>query len=145
MLFLLGGLAVDTMPFNVDAVSRTARADLATKPVMGGLAPSEFTGEGEDVLTLSGQLLPLKIGGLDELEIADEMRRTGARFPLMRGDGKRLGWRAITRISERHRHLMRDGVGFTVHHTIQMRKVQPEAGDGQQVIAGLLTLFDALG
>ena len=144
MLYMLGTLTLDTRPFNADAFDRSADADLATKPVIGGLEPSEFMGEGADEVTLSGQLLPAKIGGLGELEIAHQMRRTGARFPLMRGDGARLGWFAITRIAEGHTNLMRDGVGFTVRHSITMKKVQADTGAGQSIISGLLSLFESL-
>lgn len=141
MLYMLGTLAIDTRPFNVDEVSRDAGADIISKPLMGTFPGKEFGGEGEDEIVLSGQLLPTKIGGLDQLEIAHGMRRAGARFPLHRGDGQRMGWFAITKISERHRDLARNGVGFTVAHTITMTRVQPDAGSGQQIIFGLLSLF----
>ncbi len=144
MLYSLGTLTLDTRPFNADAVRRHATADLPSKGVMGGLDSSEFTGEGRDIITLSGQLLPSKIGGLTELEVAHEMRRSGARFPVMRGDGRRMGWYAITSISEAHRELLRSGVGFIVKHRITMKKVQADAGAGQQIITALLSLFDGI-
>ncbi len=141
MLYMLGTLAIDTRPFSIDDMQRSASADIATKPLMEAFPGKEFTGEGDDEITLSGQLLPTKIGGLEELEIAHEMRRSGTKFPLQRGDGTRLGWFAITRISENHTSLTREGVGFVVKHTIVMTKVQPDVGSGQQVITGLLSLF----
>lgn len=144
MLYMIGTLALDTRPFNADAMARTTTADVVSKNVIGGLNPSEFTGEGRDEIRLSGQLLPTKIGGLTELEVAQEMRRKGTRVPVMRGDGFRLGWYAITRITERHSHLMRDGVGFTVSYAITLKKVQDDRRDGSQVIAGLVGLFEAL-
>lgn len=142
-LYVLGGVVMDTRPFNADKFERRASADLVQKAVMGGLQPSEFMGEGEESLTLSGQLLPFKTGGLTELDVLDEMRRTGARFPVMRGDGKRLGTYAITDISERHRELMRDGVGFVVKYSVRLRKVQANY-DGGAVIASLISIFEAL-
>lgn len=141
MLYMLGTLTIDTRPFSVDEMQRTASADIASKALMGALPGKEFTGEGDDEITLSGQLLPTKIGGLSELEIAHEMRRNGVRFPVMRGDGERLGWFAFTRISENHTDLTRDGVGFVVKHSLVMTRVQPDAGSGQQIISGLLSLF----
>ncbi|MCF1502894.1 phage tail protein [Afifella sp. H1R] len=143
MLYMIGTLTLD-VALNVDTVDRDASADLATKPVIGGLEPSEFMGEGKDEFILSGQLLPTKIGGLDELEIAHQMRRDGTRVPLMRGDGSRLGTFAITRIAEKHEDLVATGVGFRVRHTITLKKVQPDAAAGRQVIFGLLSLFGAI-
>lgn len=144
MLYMIGTLALDTAPFSADAMSRMAGADIVAKPIVGGFQPKEFMGEGEDEITLSGRLLPSKIGGLTELEVAHQMRRDGARFPLMRGDGARLGWFAITKISEKHTQLLRNGVGFVVEHEIAMLKTEPDTGAGLQVISGLLSLFEAL-
>lgn len=141
MLYMLGTLSIDTRPFSIDDMQRTASADIASKALIGAFPAKEFTGEGDDEITLSGQLLPTKIGGLDELEMAHEMRRGGTKFPLQRGDGTRLGWFAITRITESHTDLTRNGVGFVVKHTIVMTKVRPDTGAGQQVITGLLSLF----
>ena len=150
MLYVLGAVVADTVPFNVDAVSRSARADLVAKNVMGGLDKLELMGEGEDQLEFSGQLLPYRTGGLTQFEVLDQMRRSGARFPVMRGDGKRLGVYAITELSEEHEELMRDGVGFTVEFSITCRKVPdvvaatPGGIDGAAIIMGLVSLFGAL-
>ncbi|KAB2779423.1 phage tail protein [Brucella anthropi] len=141
MLYMLGTLTIDTRPFSIDEMQRTASADIASKPLINAFPGKEFTGEGDDEITLSGQILPTKIGGMNELEIAHEMRRNGTRFPLQRGDGTRLGWFAITRITENHTNLTRNGVGFVLKHTIVMTRVQPDAGSGQQIISGLLSLF----
>ncbi|MFN4098138.1 MAG: phage tail protein [Pararhodobacter sp.] len=138
---MIGTLTLDTRPFNADRMSREASADIASKPLIGTLPGKEFMGEGDDRITLSGQLLPFKTGGLTELEIAHSMRRRGARFPLHRGDGYRLGWFAIVGISEGHSELSRSGVGHIVTHSITMEKVLPDAGAGQQIIFGLQALF----
>ncbi len=145
MLYMMGALALDTRPFNADKMTRDADASVVAKPLFGAFPAKEFTGEGEDDITLSGTLIPSKIGGLNELEIAHQMRRSGTRFPLMRGDGWRVGWYAITKINEQHENLTRDGVGFSVQCTITMTKTAPDTGAGQQVISGLLSLFEALG
>jgi len=56
LLYMLGSLVMDTRPFNADEMSRDASADIASKPVMGSLPAKEFMGEGNDKVTLSGQL-----------------------------------------------------------------------------------------
>lgn len=144
MLYMLGTLTVDTRPFSIDTMDRTADASIVSKPVIGGFQPKEFTGEGEDEITISGEIIPHRIGGLSHLEMAHEMRRAGTRFPLSRGDGTFFGWYAISKINEKHSDLMRDGVGFKVAHTITMVKTGMDFGSGQQVISGLLSLFKAL-
>ncbi len=62
----------------------------------------------------------------------------------MRGDGHRYGWFAITSISESHSELARTGVPFVVRHSITMIKTEHDIGARQQIIQGLLSLFNAL-
>lgn len=146
MLYMIGTLSLDTAPFNADEMDRTAGADFAVKPIMGGLQGREFMGEGDDKITLSGQLLPFKTGGLTHLEAAHGFRRSGTRLPLMRGDGKSFGWFVIESIKESHSELMRDGVGFVVKHTIEMTKIAaPSASAGGNLVGQLLSLFGAFG
>ena len=72
MLHMLGTLTVDTRPFSIDAMERSADASIVAKPVIGAAPPKEFTGDGEDDITISGQILPLRIGGLNQLELAHQ-------------------------------------------------------------------------
>ncbi|MCX2722625.1 phage tail protein [Roseibium salinum] len=141
---MIGAIEIDTFPFSVDGVTRTASADIATKPLLNGLKGAEFMGEGDDKLYLRGQILPSKIGGLTELEALHEHMRQGAALPVMRGDGRRLGTFAITDIRETHQELLRDGVGYVVRHSITLKKVPPQREAGNQVVSYLLQLFDAL-
>lgn len=141
MLFQLGTITLDTRPFNADEMSRSADASLPVKGIMGAAPRREFTGEGDDNIQLTGDLLPLHIGGLDELELAHGYRRSGERIPVMRGDGKMMGWFAIASITENHTNLGRDGVGMTVKYQISLVRTQVgETG----VISSLLALFNAL-
>ncbi|WP_108459210.1 phage tail protein [Devosia naphthalenivorans] len=144
MLYQIGSLTLDTRPFNADEMSRSASADFAVKPLMGTLPGREFMGEGDDKLSLSGQLLPLKTGGLTELEVAHGFRQSGQRLPVMRGDGKMFGWFAIESIQETHMDLMADGVGFRVKHSIALIKVGPE-GASTNIIGSILSLFGVTG
>lgn len=145
MLYLLGAVTIDTKPFSIDTMERESGVSVASKPVIGGRERKEFTGEGEDTITLSGQILPMRIGGLSELETLHEMRRKGQRFPLMRGDGFRFGWYYIAEIAESHSELARNGVGHVVSHRIVLNQTEEEGGDGQQIISSLLGLFGAIG
>lgn len=143
MLYLIGALNLDTRPFSVEEVQRTMSADFADKPIVGGRVAREFMGEGEDRLVLSGQLLPFKTGGLTELELAKSMMLAGRPQPVLRGDGSRLGWFTIDKISEGHKEIMRDGVGFFIRHSIELTKVSAEGGS-PSVIGNILSLFGLL-
>ena len=144
MLYQIGTISLDTRPFNADEVDRDATADFAVKPLLGSLPGREFMGEGDDEITISGQLLPSKIGGLTQLEALHAFRQAGQRMPVMRGDGKMMGWFVITRIREQHADLLRDGVGFTVDHSITLAKTSSD-GASPSIIGALLSIFGAVG
>lgn len=148
MLFQIGPLTMDTRPFNADAMARSGGADIATKALMGTMQGREFMGEADEKVSLAGQLLPTKIGGLSELDMAYSLSRSGTLVPVLRGDGTSFGWFAIERVSEQHADLTRYGVGFTVKYTIELVKV-PDSGklDQQQgagIVGMLLSLFEGL-
>ena len=143
MLYLIGALSLDTRPLSVEEVQRTMSADFADKPIVGGRIAREFMGEGEDKLVVSGQLLPFKTGGLTELELAKSLMLAGRPQPVLRGDGARLGWFTIDKISEGHKDIMRDGVGFFIRHSIEMTRVSAEGGS-PSVIGNILSLFGLL-
>lgn len=148
MLFQIGPLTLDTIPFSAESFSRSAGADLAVKPVMGGLQPREMMGEADESITISGQLLPTRLGGLTELELAYSLSTSGTKVPLMRGDGRMLGWYVIEKVSEQHSDLTRFGVGFKVRYTLTLTKVDTDGAVGSSQAGGLvgmlLNLFEAL-
>lgn len=148
MLFQIGPLTLDTAPFNADSFNRNAGADLAVKAIMGGRQAREFMGEADENISLTGQLLPTKIGGLTELELAQSLSTSGTKVPVMRGDGRMFGWYAIEKVSEQHTSLTRYGVGFVVRYTIDLVKVDTDgaAGGGQAggLVGMLLNLFEDL-
>jgi len=143
MLYQIGPVTMDTRPFNVDDMSRTSGGSYAEKPLISALAGQELTGE-EETITLSGQLLPSKIGGLTEVEALVGLSRSGSPVPVMRGDGKMFGWFIVKPIAEQHSNLMRDGVGFVVKYSVPLVKTGPE-GASPNIIGSLLSLFDAMG
>ncbi|GHA13241.1 hypothetical protein GCM10007989_04780 [Devosia pacifica] len=148
MLYQIGPIALDTRPFSADSLSRAGGADLAVKPLMNALPGREFMGEADEKISISGQLLPTKIGGMTELEMAHALSRQGTALPVMRGDGKMFGWFAIESVSEGHEELLRDGMGFVVKYQLALVKVEPDAGNvatpAGGIVGMLLSLFEAL-
>lgn len=145
MLYMIGAVAVDTYPFAFDAVSRSGSADIAFKPLLNGLKGAEFMGEGDDTLSMRGQLLPAKIGGLPQLEALRSHMNQGAALPVMRGDGVRLGTYMLVSLRDNHTDLLRDGIGARVRVSVSLKKVPAHQSTGLQVIPALLQLFDLLG
>lgn len=149
MLYQIGTVSMDTRPFNVDDVSIKGSSSLPQKPVLGSLRPIEFTGDDGYTITLSGQILPTKIGGLSGVEALNQMRANGITIPVVRGDGRALGWYSIKDVSEKHSDLVRSGVGFVVKYTVTLIQAPGPAGGGiaggTGIISALVGLFNAIG
>lgn len=121
MLMKIGLVECD-LAFNIDAVSRETTHDYAEKPVVGAMPPLEDVGVGAEMLSVSGRLIPSKLGGLGTLEILRRTQLTGAPQLVVRGDGSVLGFYAVQSVSDEHSFLDRDGVGQVVDITVKMQK-----------------------
>lgn len=144
MLFQIGPITLDTLPLGPTGFSRDSGADLATKPVMGRLQPREFMGAADEHITVSGQILPTKLGGLPDLEQLHSLSRAGTKVPVMRGDGTMLGWFVIEKVAEQHHDLTRYGVGFAVAYTLNLVKVDAESAAGNAQAGGIVGLLMSL-
>ncbi|WP_319568388.1 phage tail protein [Cohaesibacter marisflavi] len=144
MLYIIGAVTVDTFPFSAEQVERSYSATWAEKAVMGRMPPSEFMGEGPESLSLSGKLLPFKLGGMTQLEALKSYMSAGTVVPVMRGDGARLGNFAVTAISESHDHLQKNGVGFVVSYRLSLKKMAGSGVGSLLTVEGLLSLFSSL-
>ena len=122
MLYQVGEVTFEVIPINIDAHDRTGSADYAIKDVMNVYRPAEFTGEGDDLRNMSGKLLPLHFGGLEELEMLHKMRVSGIAYHLLRGDGRNEGWFNILTVNERHSNLHKDGIGNMIEFDIAIRR-----------------------
>lgn len=141
MLYQLGLLTLDVVPFNTHEVDRVAGADHAAKDVVGTMRPREFMGEGEETVTLKGRLFPEKFGGLGGLSALDMMRKSGQPQLLIRGDGSVLGWFVIEQVSEASTALDGQGIGKVIEVSIQLARTPGpgNAGGYLSVIGRLMT------
>lgn len=139
MLYALGAVAFEVWPLNAQSVDRSAETSFAEKPVLGRRPPLEYVGEGAETIRMSGKIFPQKLGGLDELEALDEQRRAGKAMPLMRGDGKPLGWFVIESLTERATYLDQRGVGKVVEFDLSLRRA--ERAPATSLSSLLTTLF----
>lgn len=140
MLYMLGSVAFEVAPLNIDQVERTAGSDFAEKGLLGRKPSFEFMGETAEEFTLQGKLFPAALGGLDEWDALQQLRKSGAAQHLMRGDGRAMGWFLIFTLRETDRYLDRHGVGQVVEFEISLREgATPPAGEYQGAQLGLLT------
>lgn len=143
-LFLIGSVLIDTFPLSADGVDRETGADYAEKELLGRLKGREFVGEGDEVITLKGKILPhnLLMNGLPMLNVLHGLRKAGEPVMVMRGTGTVMGWFVVTSVKESHTFLDPMGVGQVIDHEIKITKVLgPGVNDGFSLLSSLISLF----
>ncbi|WP_336488276.1 phage tail protein [Methylobacterium nigriterrae] len=147
MLWQVGPLTISRRPYNIEEWSREASASWAKKELLGRRPEREFTGEGEETLTLKGTLHPFNrnaIGGLSSIELAHSLRRSGQAVFVTRGDGTVYGFFAIESVQERHAEIgpHTGGVGQKIEHELKLVPVgQPGTGQATDMLSALISLF----
>lgn len=147
MLFQLGAVTISSPgPFNATDVAEEFGSDFAVKPLVGAPQDREFTGEADGRMTLSGTLFPTRYAawgratGLDEVEMLRAVTGSGEPQPLVRGDGRNLGFWLVEKVTTKSAKLSADGVGRVVAYDIGL--VRSAAGATPAALAGMLeTLF----
>jgi phage protein U len=117
VLFQFGLIQFQIFPLNVSSVTHMTQTDWAKKEIAGSAIFREWVGEGDEEISLRGKVFPLwmasqqKDSGMGHLDLLDQYRRYGTSHLLMRGDGIKLGWFVIERLSRNHASLDEKGVG----------------------------------
>jgi phage protein U len=142
-------------PLNVQNVDHTTGSDWAKKEIAGAAMYREWVGESDEEIVLRGRLHPHYMakqlrrinnggdksgGGFYTLDLLDTMRRLGQSHLLMRGDGWKIGWFVLEKLSRGHSLLGPDGIGQQIDFTASFVRVpvpdpstvyaQIYAGDG---------------
>ncbi len=137
VLYQFGLVQWRVWPFNVHELTHTTASDYARKEIAGAPIFREWVGEGDEEITMRGKLFPRHFtatpanlgNGTGDLEALDNMRRFAQANLLMRGDGVRLGWYVIERLSRGHTLLRIDGVGQQIEFEVTFQRVPvPEGG-----------------
>ena len=141
MLYMIGPLQFEVFPLNVHEMSHDLGADFAPKDVIGAARPREFTGEADEQIRFSGRLFPHFSGGLGELEALKMMARSGAPYPLMRGDGMMMGWFLIDKLSTKSSYLDGQGIGRQIEFDMNLI-ASPQSSSPQSLLNLLTGLFE---
>lgn len=97
-----------------------------TQSIVGGRDTSQFLGYGEDIITLSGSIVPEfkgKRASLDELRL---MGNTGLAFALVEGTGTVYGAFVITDMQETKTYFEVDGTARKIEFTLTLRRVDQD-------------------
>lgn len=84
----------------------------------------QFTGKGEDVITLKGTVAHEISGNRTPLEVLRQMADTGKAYTLIEGTGKIYGLVAIADIDETRTYFFNDGAARKTDFTIKLTIVR---------------------
>lgn len=134
-------LGIKTLPSVTAAVTRTSSALswLAGAPLAvlrRGLASSgnrrpstQFLGPDNDMLTLSGVLMPEITGGRLSLLALEQMAEQGKAWPLIEGSGTIYGMYVIEGLNQTKTEFFRDGMPRRIEFTLSLKRVDESLSD----------------
>ena len=122
---------MNTIPYQSIDRSHTWRHP--NQSVVGGYAPSQYTGREPEEITINAELRPEITGGDKSINNLKAMAETGQPHTLILGTGELLGSFVILSIQEKRSKLMYDGKARAISFTMTLRKVSEQSFglDGQ--------------
>ena len=123
MLAALGMFVFETDTALFDRMGRVRDWRHDRTPRFGARAASQFTGPGDDRITLVGMLVPEIAGSYSALETLAEMADEGEAWPLADGRGNLYGTYTIERLSEDRANLIDDGRARQIGFTLELMRV----------------------
>lgn len=111
-----------SLPFEDQQRRRDWRHESARR--VGARDAAQFTGPGDDLVTLNGVIAPGVVGSFAALDTLVEMGDAGENHPFVDGTGVVWGEFAIVAIDTRRKHIMVDGVPRMIDFTLELRRVR---------------------
>ncbi len=89
----------------------------------------QFTGKGDDAITLSGHIAPELTGSALSLDALRLMADTGKAWPLIEGSGRIYGVFVIESLNEDKSLFFKDGAARKINFTLQLKRVDESVLD----------------
>jgi phage protein U len=89
----------------------------------------QFTGRGDDTLTLPGKLYPELCGSALSLDLLRQMANTGKAWPIIEGTGRVMGLWTIDSISETKTLFFSDGAARSIEFNLELTRVDDGLAD----------------
>ncbi len=110
-----------------DDLQRKANWSHARSPRIGARDATQFTGPGEEVISLSGSTYAEIADGRVSIDNLRELAATGEAQTLVAGNGTVFGCFVIEKLDERHSWLMADGTPMRIDFAIDLLRVDDPA------------------
>ncbi|WKD28638.1 phage tail protein [Halomonas sp. KG2] len=94
----------------------------------------QFLGPGDDIINLTGSLLPMFTGGQQNLDMLRALADGGRAWPLIEGTGTYYGMFSITSLQERKSEFFRDGAAKQIEFDLKLTRID----DSRTELIGVL-------
>lgn len=135
-LLALGSHIFEIAPLNFQEIERETAPKLPAIARFGARPGRQFTGLGEDPITISGLLFPEELGGRAELEAVRATQSSGQPVLMLGWAGSSglaatvYGMVVILSVSDSQTRISRSGIGRRLSYSIT---VAPVSGAGRPV------------
>ncbi|MDV4235882.1 phage tail protein [Acinetobacter baumannii] len=121
-MMMIFGMFVFSIPTaTYQQLQRTTTWKHPSNSRVGDMPAYQFTGKGEDVITLDGSIVP-EFGSQLSLTALRLMGDTGKSFPLIAGNGKIYGLWVLKSVNETQSYFFKDGTPRKIEFTLTLEK-----------------------
>lgn len=122
MLMSLGLFVFELPTLVYNELQRRSDWRHPSSDVVGARPRRQFAGPGDDLVTLSGALMPEAAGSLDSIETLRAMADAGDAYPLVEGTGRVIGIYVITALDERKSGFIDNGLARKTDFVIDLAR-----------------------
>ena len=114
----------------------------ATQPLVGARNATQYLGPGDDIITLSGVVMPEFKGDPASLKMLRAMADQGAAWVLVEGTGDIYGAFVITELQETRTLFYVDGEARRIEFTLTLQRVDQDVQDVTDQMGELGTILE---
>lgn len=122
MMMSLGFFVFERKSAPFQELNRENTWRYASNDRLGARPVRQYIGEGDDIITLNGELRPEITGGRLSLEALRTMAGTGEAYVLVDGTGTVHGFYIIERLGETQREFFEDGTPRAIHFSLTLKR-----------------------
>ncbi|MFC4256699.1 phage tail protein [Croceibacterium xixiisoli] len=126
-LMALGMFLFELATLSAEELQRKTNWSHARSPRIGARDATQYTGPGEEVITLAGSVFQEIADGRVSLDQLRELADAGEALPLVAGNGTVFGCFVIEGLDERHTWLLADGTPRQIDFSINLLRVDDPA------------------
>lgn len=122
-MMILGMFVFSIPTATYQSLQRSTSWNHVSNSRVGSMPAYQFTGKGEDTMTLDGSIVP-QFGSQMSITALRTMGDTGKSFPLIAGNGKIYGLWVIDSVEETQSYFFKDGMPRKIEFSLKLKKTQ---------------------